>query len=196
MLISVQAKGYPDLLTQSFLRLIHSTSRHLPIMILVDCDPDGLNILFFYRYGSNTQRRATSVAITGWGIKTSHILDTGNRAFVDNNDRGRNRRRVRTDEDMSTDSSQNSASGIPISSTACREPVTQVSMRDRKLAIGTLKKLSALPQADNFAAELKMELQRMLMLGVKTEIQWLDESGSITQWLDREMGVSLGLDGT
>lgn len=33
----------------------------------------------------------------------------------------------------------------------------------------------------------------MLVLGVKAEIQWLDEAGSITHWLDREMGSALGL---
>lgn len=155
-------------------------------MILVDCDPDGFNIFFCYRYGSNRQRQSSIVTVTWWGIKTGHILDTGKAAIADG---GASRA-------MRRNSSRNSSSTSSISSTACREPISQLSYRDRKLAISTLNKVNNLPQNDGVAEELKAELQRMLMLGVKTEIQWLDESGSITQWLDREMGASLGFGNT
>lgn len=148
-------------------------------MILVDCDPDGFNIFFCYRYGSNRQRQSSIITVNGWGIKTGHILETGKETIADGN--------------MGENSSRNSSLASSISSTACREPVSQLSHRDRKLAISTLNKVNDLTRNDDVAEELKAELQRMLMLGVKTEIQWLDESGSITQWLDREMGASLGL---
>jgi meiotic recombination protein SPO11 len=177
----VQAKGYPDLLTQSFLQLINATNRHLPIMILVDCDPDGFNIFFCYRYGSNRQRQSSIVSVNWWGIKTGHVLNAGKAAIADGG----------ASRTMRRNSSRNSSLGLSISSTACREPISQLSYRDRKLAISSLTKVNNLTQNDNIAEDLKAELQRMLMLGVKTEIQWLDESGSITRWLDREMGASL-----
>lgn len=150
-------------------------------MILVDCDPDGLNILFCYRYGSARQRAPKRVPVSWWGIKTGHILDIGNKVLQN----GRDDRRTRVG--TSTALSQGSTSASSISSTACREPISHLSMRDRKLAISIMKKVNGLPQDDETAEELRMELQRMLMLGVKTEIQWLDESGSITQWLDRQI---------
>lgn len=155
-------------------------------MILVDCDPDGLNILFSYRYGSSRQRSTTDIGITWWGIKTSHVLEMGKKALATT---GRQPRPGRSNE-----SSQTSNSGGSATSTSCREPITQLSARDRKLATSTLKKLNRLSEDDDDVAdELGLELQRMLVLGVKAEIQWLDEAGSITHWLDREMGSALGL---
>jgi hypothetical protein len=38
---------------------------------------------------------------------------------------------------------------------------------------------------------MRRELQVMLMMGVKTEIQSLDNSGSISAWVDHELGASL-----
>ena len=35
------------------------------------------------------------------------------------------------------------------------------------------------------------ELQVMLALGVKAEIEWLDESGDLSSWLDDEIGEAL-----
>jgi meiotic recombination protein SPO11 len=156
-------------------------------MILVDCDPHGLNIFYCYRYGSCRQRNPSKVTVTWWGIKTGHILDMENK-LINNNDY-----RATKNMDAVIYSSQSSSSGTPISSTSCREPVSQLTARDRKLAVGTLKKVHDLLQDDEVAEGLRIELQRMLMLGVKTEIQWLDDSGSIAQWLDREMVVPLGL---
>jgi meiotic recombination protein SPO11 len=34
---------------------------------------------------------------------------------------------------------------------------------------------------------MKRELRIMLWLGVKAEIQWIDESGSLTGWLNEQM---------
>jgi meiotic recombination protein SPO11 len=149
-------------------------------VILVDCDPYGINILFHYRYGSSLQRSGSSIDVHWWGIKTDHILGIGKESLDEiahpMNPRG------------GVESSQGSVSGTSVASTACRDPVTQLSMRDRKIAIGLLKQLDLIPSGDKVAAEMKTEIQTMLLLGVKTEIQWLDESGSISMWLDRELG--------
>lgn len=39
--------------------------------------------------------------------------------------------------------------------------------------------------------ELQRELQVMLMMGIKAEIQWLDEAGNLTEWLDAKLGRML-----
>ncbi|KAK4398616.1 Meiotic recombination protein SPO11-1 [Sesamum angolense] len=44
-------KGYPDVPTRRFLRLLTETLR-LPVYCLVDCDPYGIDILTTYRFGS------------------------------------------------------------------------------------------------------------------------------------------------
>ncbi|XP_020553942.1 meiotic recombination protein SPO11-1 isoform X2 [Sesamum indicum] len=49
--IIVTGKGYPDVPTRRFLRLLIETLR-LPVYCLVDCDPYGIDILTTYRFGS------------------------------------------------------------------------------------------------------------------------------------------------
>lgn len=75
----------------------------------------------------------------------------------------------------------------PIASTECRDPINGLTTRDRKVAVTVVATLSDLAATDQAAADLKSEAQRMLMLGVKCEIQWLDESGNLLAWLDREL---------
>lgn len=75
-----------------------------------------------------------------------------------------------------------------ISSTACREPISQLSLRDRKIALSTLRKVS---DSQDDLGEVKRELQVMLMVGIKVEMQWLDESGDMSGWLDEHVGRAL-----
>lgn len=75
----------------------------------------------------------------------------------------------------------------PIASTECRDPMNGLTTRDRKVAVTVVATLSDHAATDQAAADLKSEAQRMLMLGVKCEIQWLDESGNLLSWLDREL---------
>lgn len=49
--IVVTGKGYPDIPTRRFLRLLIE-KLHLPVYCLVDCDPYGFDILTTYRFGS------------------------------------------------------------------------------------------------------------------------------------------------
>lgn len=47
-----QAKGYPDLTSRSFLHYVNANNPNLPILGLMDLDPDGVSILRCYRHGS------------------------------------------------------------------------------------------------------------------------------------------------
>lgn len=65
-----------------------------------------------------------------------------------------------------------------------------LSTRDRKVAVGILEKLIDVKD-DPEVVEVQRELQVMLMMGVKAEIQWLDEAGNLTDWLDFKLGQLL-----
>ncbi|KAJ4863705.1 type IIB DNA topoisomerase domain-containing protein [Trichoderma breve] len=90
----------------------------------------------------------------------------------------------------SQSSKESTGSKTSISSTECREPISPLSTRDRNVAVGILKKLVDSGD-DPTAVKLGRELQVMLMMGIKAEIQWLDEAGNLTEWLDTKIGQML-----
>jgi meiotic recombination protein SPO11 len=160
--------------------LIHETHPSLPTLCLVDYDPDGLNIFRCYRYGSSLGQTGGTSGLRWLGIKTEQLLELGANQHL--------RSRCSEESDPSSQSSQYSiVARSSVSSTSARDSVTRLSTRDRKLAIGTLGRLAGPELQGADASELKMELQRMLMLGIKMEIQWLDESGNIEEWLNERL---------
>lgn len=64
-------------------------------------------------------------------------------------------------------------------------------LRDRKLAISSLATLADEDENYDEVTALRLEWQRLLMLGVKCEIQWLDESGNINAWLEKQIRNAL-----
>jgi meiotic recombination protein SPO11 len=78
-----QAKGYPDLSTRSFLRLLSTshapTSQLTPIYALTDFDPDGIAIMSTYKHGSlrlSHENAHLIVPSIHWlGIQSSDVLD-------------------------------------------------------------------------------------------------------------------------
>jgi len=73
-LMSMQAKGYPDISTRAFLRALATSSpqnhfRNPRVYALVDCDPDGLGIMSTYKHGSFSlahENAALNVASIRW----------------------------------------------------------------------------------------------------------------------------------
>jgi meiotic recombination protein SPO11 len=78
-----------------------------------------------------------------------------------------------------------------MTSTSCRDPVLYLSARERAAAISTLKKMEHLSGNDFEASEMRRELQLMLAVGVKADIEWLDEWGDLCSWLDGEISEVL-----
>ncbi|KAK8149559.1 hypothetical protein G3M48_006443 [Beauveria asiatica] len=141
--ILVTAKGYPDLMTRSFLAQVQADCPHLPMLVLSDFDPDGLTIFSCYRYGTkNFSHESSNLKVNfGWlGIQSGHLgsLHSGSRA-------------VGRDRVCATRLLGNGCQGDPV---------------------------------DFEHIFLRRELQIMLMLGTKAEIESLDDSGDITSWLD------------
>lgn len=162
----ITAKGYPDLATRTFLQRMHDRHADIPIMLLADLDPDGLNIVRCYRFGADSLADETTSHNRGihWlGIKTHHVQSAA-----------------------STVKSQQRKTSI--SSTACRDPVSLLSARDRRMARHTLARIAArCPEADPVAEQLRSQTQTMLMMNVKAEMQWLDDAGDLTDWLDEQL---------
>ena len=190
ILSHIKAKGYPDLITRSFLHLAHADFPQLPIFVLVDYDPDGLNIFRCYRYAPGRSAVPSSAENAGmhWlGIKSSNLLNFETVSRRTQSPVQEEMRRYHHDTQTGSGRTSNGS----IASTACREPVSQLTARDRKSAISTLSKVSKVSPQDNEAAELQRELQVMLIMGVKAEIQWLDDSGDIVEWLDQTLAAAI-----
>lgn len=67
------------------------------------------------------------------------------------------------------------------------ESVSLLTQGDRKKAVDVMREVSATREVDSNAAEQMLELQRMLMLNIKAEIQALDNFGDISGWLDEKL---------
>ncbi|KAM0408944.1 hypothetical protein ACHAPD_011104 [Fusarium lateritium] len=146
----------------------------LPILGLFDYDPDGVKIRRCYQYGSDRLSHEADLGtetLEWLGIKSTHLF------------------RDYTGDSVAATLSQSSQSSI--TSTSCRNPVSYMSTRERNTAISTLKKIFNPSHNETEVSETKHELQLMLVLGVKAEIEWLDESGDLFSWLDGEIGEAL-----
>ncbi|RMJ19687.1 hypothetical protein CDV36_000667 [Fusarium kuroshium] len=179
LVVEKDAKGYPDLTTRAFLNYIGTRYPQLPILALVDYDPDGVRILRCYRHGSDRLSHEADLdtqAIQWLGIKSDQLIQE----CADTNS---------LDPRLFHQSSQSTQ--VSITSTACREPISYLGLRERAVAVSALKKLPSFSSSDIETLEIRRELQVMLTLGVKAEIEWLDESGDLCRWLDNEMGTAL-----
>ncbi|KAG9500934.1 hypothetical protein J7337_006615 [Fusarium musae] len=168
--VLVTAKGYPDLTTRSFLNYVHTQYPQLPLLGLFDYDPDGVKILRCYRHGSERLSHEADLGIEGlwWlGIRSAHLFRGHASAYY------------------------GQPSHVSITSTQSRDPVTYLNGRERAAAVSALKKTSLHSPNELEGSELRLELQLMMMLGVKAEIEWLDESGDMCPWLDGEIGEAL-----
>ncbi|KAI3588759.1 Spo11/DNA topoisomerase VI subunit A [Fusarium oxysporum f. sp. albedinis] len=173
LVVEKDAKGYPDLTTRSFLNFVHTQYPQLPLLGLFDYDPDGIKILRCYRHGSERLSHEADLGIESlrWlGIRSVHLS------------------RGHTNTSLSN---YGQPSHVSITSIQCRDPVTYLNGRERAAAISTLKKISLYSPNELEGSELRLELQLMIMLGVKAEIEWLDESGDLCSWLDGEIGEAL-----
>jgi meiotic recombination protein SPO11 len=65
-------------------------------------------------------------------------------------------------------------------------PLTQ---SDRKKAVEVMTEISRADGMDDDGADQMRELQRMLMLNVKAEIQAVDNYGDIADWLDGKLNI-------
>ncbi|KAM5489002.1 endodeoxyribonuclease [Microsporum audouinii] len=161
-------KGYPDVSSREFLRLLSQSSNQessfnllaanpafasLPVYILVDSDPDGMAIMSTYKYGSMAQVHQNAylnVPSIQWiGLYASEMISTVD--FL------------------------NGSSLIPMS------------RRDRKKAEAMLNRNPCFAE-DGPEPSWRKELQSLLVMNMKAEIEILYEcDGGIEGWLDGKL---------
>lgn len=153
-----QGKGYPDIQTRAFVRLLSTHERfmdwqphssYLKTFALMDFDPDGVAILSTYKHGSiSLAHENDSLVAPGieWlGIKSDVI------------------------KDIHIDKSQE---------------WLRMSLHDRRKAMRMLEKLVC---QEEIKTSWRRELQVILILNVKAEIQILGESSNLEAYLSSEL---------
>ena len=160
----LQAKGYPDLSTRSFLRNlsinVDGGASSPPVFALMDFDIDGTAIMFTYKYGSyklsheNDKLRVPSMQ---WlGVKSEEIHN-----YIDS----------ATDHNV--------------------EGLLRLSIRDRKKALKMLEKNAAFDE-NNGEQEWRREIQVMLTLNVKAEMEIVAQrAGGVEAWVERKLGENI-----
>ncbi|KAK1757142.1 meiotic recombination protein rec12 [Echria macrotheca] len=189
--ILITAKGFPDLATRRFLYALQSARPELRMYALVDFDPHGIAILRTYRYGSKRldHEIESKVPSLRWlGIRSGDVLA---------------RDRPESGQDGQLPDSQSSQESVSFSqeesegprpykrvrTQEARDPddsVLYLTENDRKKAIDLMTDICQY-ELDNYALEQLQELQRMLMLGIKAEIQAVDDFGNLAKWLDKRL---------
>ncbi|UQC82028.1 type IIB DNA topoisomerase [Colletotrichum lupini] len=167
--LSRSGKGYPDLNTKQFVHLLHTAKPELPIFALVDFDCYGIAIMRCYSYGTrgHAHEKATTVPSMQWlGIKSDDL------AF-------------RQDATPSHGPGINGSQRRPGASLF--DSTSSLTLRDRTRAINTIKEIEE--DGTENDQDCRRELQVMLFLGIKAEIQAVDNAGDMSRWLDEHLGT-------
>ena len=149
--------------TRGLLNLIHSNCPFIPIYLLVDYDPYGILILRTYKYGSprlSHETNNTVPSIRWLGIRSSDIVRPPERIPFP-----------------------------PGHFQHVSDHAAPLTARDRRVAVRTLEAIHARAIHDVHLAEQVAELQTMLILNIKAEIQFVDNYDNLAWWLDERLGV-------
>lgn len=176
-----QGKGYPDLVTRSFLNMVHTIRPTMPIHALVDFDPDGINIMRCYKWGSAALEHEEALELPSlrWlGVKSSDLHDAPGRDQAVPPPFGPN---TASQEDPIM------AHEATYSRIGSCSRLVRLTQRDRKLAIKLLGDLADMDGRDTDVAEARRELQVILMMNVKVEIQAMNDEGDVAGYLERKL---------
>ncbi|KAF2871325.1 Spo11/DNA topoisomerase VI subunit A [Massariosphaeria phaeospora] len=177
--VAMTAKGYPDLASRRFLRQLSDHSPHIPIFAFVDFDPDGIAIMLTYMYGSY---RLAHENVTHTGLPALNLPDL---RWLG----------VKTHHICHTSATESITERGTLADT---QGLMRLTARDRKKATQMLE--WDLCKEDNPQPKWRTELQAMLVLNIKAEMQILEtRPGGIATWLSKQIEVqqdpALGKDG-
>ncbi|KAF1928237.1 meiosis-specific topoisomerase Spo11 [Didymella exigua CBS 183.55] len=165
--LAVTAKGYPDVASRIFLRQLTDHAPHVPMYAFVDLDPDGIAIMTTYKYGSYR------LAHEDVAHKDAPALSLPNLRWL-----GVKRHHI--------SQAQVNEGGTDTSATLELQGLMRLTARDRMKAICMLE--WDLCTEDGSEQEWRHELQTMLVLNTKAEIQILDElPGGVVSFLSSEL---------
>ncbi|KAI1323673.1 Spo11/DNA topoisomerase VI subunit A [Xylariaceae sp. FL0255] len=171
----VTAKGYPDLSTRRFVHELQTSAPWLPMYALVDFDPHGLQIMLTYKHGSRSLRHEEHVTLPRlvWiGPKSDDIRAVAGKILPLASDRLHN--------ETSRSQSDEAVHGQAVDN-ALFNNMLELTVRDRRLILRLLTEAVGRDPQD---PSLIREMQVMLMLNTKAEIQCVDDGGDVTTWLD------------
>ncbi|KXH68386.1 type IIB DNA topoisomerase [Colletotrichum salicis] len=170
LVIEKEGKGYPDLNTKQFVHLLHTAKPELPVLALVDFDCYGIAIMRCYSHGTrgHAHEKSTTVPSMQWlGIKSDDLPFHQNANPSPGSDGGSSQRR---------------------SGESTFESSSSLTLRDRTRAINMVMEVSE--DGTENDRDCRRELQVMLFLGIKAEIQAVDNTGDMSRWLDEHMRSS------
>ena len=156
---------------------------------LVDFDPHGISILRTYKYGSQRLDHEEGTKVTGFkwlGIRSKDVLPQ----TVTTQDHSVNSQGSQSSQGLSSQLSVNGAARRPRTrrtESHQAHRTAPLSAGDRDKAVSVLRDICSTTRLDATGKELRLELQKMLMLNVRAEIQAVDDFGDITNWLDERL---------
>lgn len=168
-LMQTQGKGYPDLSTRAFLRRLSMSypreSKPPALLALVDHDPDGIAIMSTYKHGSEALSHENNDLVVPqlqWlGVKREDLISVGSGTGGDGGDGG----------------------------TETERGLLRMTQRDRVKAVSMLEK--GVCSEGGVEVGWRAELQAMLMMNIKAEIQLLDgRAGGLVGWLASRLATS------
>ncbi|KXX77742.1 Meiotic recombination protein rec12 [Madurella mycetomatis] len=197
--ILLTAKGFPDLATRRFVSMLQKVRPELNAFALVDFDPHGIAIMRTYKNGSQRlshEQDITAPRLRWLGIRSDDILSRGP---LDPGERkegsaSQTNQEFSCQESMvhSLDDSQNQRPAKRTRVSTLNSPNKSISLlspHDRARAVDVMRDISLMETIDNHESEQMYELQRMLILNIKAEIQAVDNFGDIADWLDTKLSV-------
>jgi meiotic recombination protein SPO11 len=169
--------------TRSFLNMIHTLQPAMPAYALVDFDPDGINIFRCYKWGSAAleHEKALTLPSLRWlGVKSNDLRNSPGQGKITT--------------ELSHGSSHREPTPAPQGATHSAWPcswLSSLTQRDQKLAVKLLGDLtrdeaSGVHGAEDIS-EAREELQMMLMMNFKAEMQSMNDGGSIAAYLERKL---------
>ncbi len=184
--------------------MVQAVRPRLNIYALVDFDPDGIAIMLVYKKGSRQldHEHGITVPRLQWlgicsqdlieNLKTcpeSDLCDQPDGSLPSTQQVARTAVDILRGEppqyhggaSSTVMNRTNNSSKGPID---CMNPLTA---RDRKKAVKMLQQLCEEEPPEGDYLEHARELQRMLMLNIKAEIQAVDNLGDLTSWLDEKL---------
>ncbi|KAK7740899.1 endodeoxyribonuclease [Cytospora paraplurivora] len=184
---TLRGKGYADLATLRFLNLIHSLRPIIPILCVVDCDPHGIDIMRTYKYGSRSLSHEENATVSGlqWlGVKMEDILGHSLGSWEDNSSQS-------SAGHLSQLLIAPQAAQVQSRSRHARDSLITLTATDRRTAQRIFKAMIAGDrELDHEETEQLRELQVMLILNMKAEIQAIDTMGDLSHWLDDKIGIA------
>ncbi|KAH6850710.1 Spo11/DNA topoisomerase VI subunit A, partial [Chaetomium sp. MPI-CAGE-AT-0009] len=198
LVIEKEAKGFPDLTTRRFLSVLGTLRPELDLFVLVDFDPHGVAIMRTYRYGSRRfdhEDNATAPRLRWLGIVSDDIFNEdahgqGTSDISHNQTSQGTASPVSVGDSFDSSQSERPAKRARTSKALGRGPsesILPLTRHDRRKAAEVIKEVSSAGNMNDDAAEQIRELQRMLMLNIKAEIQAVDNYGDISDWLDEKL---------